>query len=66
MAEDEIIISFSEYEMGHVTGPREDALVITAKINVYNVKRVLIHSVSSTDVHYLDALKNMGNSENDI
>lgn len=49
--------------MEHVTIPHEDALLIIAEINGYNVKRVLIDSCSSTYVLFLEALKKMGRSE---
>lgn len=45
-----MVISFSENEMDHVTCPHEDALVVTAKIDGYDVKRVFIDSKSSTNV----------------
>lgn len=53
------VISISEEKMGHVTSPHEDALVITTEIDGYDVKRVLIDLESSTNVLFLDALKNM-------
>lgn len=61
-----MIISFSKSNMGHVTCPHEDALVITTEINDYYVKRVLIDPGSLTDVFFLSTLKNMGKSENDL
>lgn len=39
--EEGVVISFSEEEMGNVTSPHEDTLVITTEIDEYNVKRVL-------------------------
>lgn len=52
--EDEITISFSEEEMGHVTYPHEDVLVITTEIDGYDMKMVFIDSGSSTDVLFLN------------
>lgn len=52
-----MVISFLEAQMEHVTCPREDALVITAKIDSYDVKRVLKDSGNSTDILILEALK---------
>lgn len=49
--------------LGHITCPHEDALVITAEIDGYDVKRVLIDSGSSTDVLFLEALRKMGKLE---
>lgn len=39
--EGEMVISFSEIEMEHVTCLHDDALVITIEIDRYNVKKVL-------------------------
>lgn len=52
--------------MGHVTYPDEEVLVITTDIDGYDVKRVIIDSRSSTEVVFLDSLKNMGKSEKDL
>lgn len=46
--------------------PHEDALVITAVIDEYDVKRVLLYSGSSMDVLFLEPLKNMGKSKKDL
>lgn len=64
--EDEVVISFLEGEIEQVTCPHEDALVITTEIDGYDVKRILIDSGSSTDVLFLNALKNMGKSKKDL
>lgn len=52
--------------MEHITCPYDDALVITAETEGYDVKRVLIYSGTSIDVHFLNALKNIGKSEKDL
>lgn len=62
----EVVISCSETEMEHVTCSHEDALGITAEIDGYDVKRVLINLGSSTHVLFLDAVKNMGRSKKDL
>lgn len=62
----ELVISFSETEMKHITCTHEDTLVITAEIDVYVVKRVLIDSGNSTDVRFLEALKKMVRSDKDL
>lgn len=49
--------------MEHVTFSHDDALVITAVIDGYDMGKVFIDSNNSTDVLFLDALKNMGKSE---
>lgn len=61
-----MIISFSESEMGHVTCPHEDALVITAEIDDYDVKKIFTDSGSSTDVPFLNDLRNMGKIKRDL
>lgn len=58
-----MVISFSDSEMEHVTFSHDDALVITAVIDGYDMGKVFIDSNNSTDVLFLDALKNMGKSE---
>lgn len=52
--------------MEHATCIYKDALVITTEIDEYDVKRVLIDSGSSIDVLFLEALKKMGRSENEL
>lgn len=52
--------------MDHVTCPHEDVLVITTEIDGYDEKRVPIDSGSSTNVLFLDAMKNMGKREKDL
>lgn len=64
--ENEVVISFSEDEIGHVTCPHEDALVVTTEIDGYDVKRIIIDSGSSRGVLFLDALKNIGKSEKEL
>lgn len=64
--EGEVVISFSEVEMGHISFPHEDALVITIEIYGYDMKQMLIGSCSSTDDLFIDAWKKMGKSENDL
>lgn len=59
-------ISFSEEENEHVTCTHEDDLMITAELDEYDVKKVLIDSSSSTYVIFLDALKEMDKSEKDL
>lgn len=44
----------------------DDALVITTKNHGYNVMRVLIDFGISTDVQFLNALRNMGKDEKDL
>lgn len=46
--------------MKHITCPNEDTIVITAEIDGYDVKTVLIDPGSSTDVLFLKALVKWG------
>lgn len=64
--EGEVSMFFSEAEMKRVTCPHGNALVNSAEIDGYDVKRVLIDADSSTDVLFLDALKKMGRSEKNL
>lgn len=61
-----MFISFLEDEMGIATCPHEDALIITVQIEGFDVNRILIDSRISTDVLFLDALKNMDKSKKDL
>lgn len=64
--EGKVVISLSELEMEHVTCPHDDALVMTTKIDGYDVKTVMIDSCSFTDVLFLDTRNNMGKSEKEL
>lgn len=52
--------------MEYVTCPHEDAFVITAEIDKYKLKRVLIDVGKLTDILFLETLKKMGKSEKDL
>lgn len=41
-------------------------MFITAEIDMYDMKRVLIDSEISIDIFFLDAMKNMGNSDRNL
>lgn len=58
----EVVISFSDSKMKHVTFPHDDVLMITTDIDEYG----LINSCNFTDVIFLVELKNMGKSEKDL
>ena len=45
---------------------RDDALVVTARINGFIVKRVLIDQRSGADVMYLDLFKGLGLKNEDL
>lgn len=60
------IISFIDEGMYHVTNPHDDALVITFKMNDFDVKRILVDSGSLTDVLFLDALLVMEKTKQDL
>ena len=45
---------------------RDDALVVTARINGFIVKRVLIDQGSDADVMYLDLFRGLGLKNEDL
>lgn len=63
---DRVIISFIDEDMEHVTSPHYDALVITADINGFDMKRRIVDFTSSRDVLFLNALIGMGKTKNDL
>lgn len=61
-----IIISFKDEDMKHVSSPYDDALVITTKINGFDVKRIMVDSRSSTNLLFLNALFAMEITNKDL
>lgn len=51
-----VAISFSDEDMGDIFSPHDDALVITVGVNGFDMERVLIHTGSSVDILFVDAL----------
>lgn len=59
-------ISFLDEDLSHVASPHENALVITAEGDRYDVKIILVELRSSTDVLFLEAYLGMGKSRTDL
>ena len=52
--------------MEGITQPRNDALVVTASINGFIVKRVLVDQGSGAEVMYLDLFRGLGLKNEDL
>ncbi|XP_058185836.1 uncharacterized protein LOC131303063 [Rhododendron vialii] len=52
-------ITFTERDLERVQTPHSDALVVTVKIGVHDVKRILIDQGSSAEVMYYDLFKKL-------
>ena len=53
-------IAFNDDDLEGTTQPHDDALVVTAWINGFIVKRVLVNQGSGVEVMYLDLFKGLG------
>ncbi|XP_050241274.1 uncharacterized protein LOC126690193 [Quercus robur] len=60
------IISFSEEDLEGTIQPHDDALVVTARISGFLVKRVMIDQGSGADVMYLDLFEGLGLKSQDL
>ena len=54
------IIGFSEEDARCLHHPHDDALVVSIRIEDYNMHKVLIDNGSSVDILYYSALQQMG------
>ncbi|XP_020262776.1 uncharacterized protein LOC109838768 [Asparagus officinalis] len=54
------LVSFSDEDLRGVETPHDDPLVITATINGYQVKRIMVNTGSSVDVLYTSAFDQIG------
>ena len=52
-------LSFSEEDKIGTTQPHDDALLITLRIEDYDVKRVMVDSGSAAEIMYLDLYKGL-------
>lgn len=52
--------------MKHITIPFDDALIITTEINAFDVERILMEFVSSTNVLFLATLLSMGKTNKEL
>lgn len=63
---EDMIISFFEEDMTHVTTIHDDTIVITVEIDKFDKKRILLNTVSSMVILFLDAFKSMGRSKKEF
>ncbi|KAK3030053.1 hypothetical protein RJ639_038464 [Escallonia herrerae] len=56
-------LEFNDLDLEGVSLPHDDAIVITIRIDVFQVKRILINTESSADILFEDAFFQMGISE---
>ena len=54
------IIGFSEEDARRLHHPHDDALVVSVRVEDYNVHRMLVNNGSSTDILYYPAFQQMG------
>ena len=54
------IIKFSEKDVRRLYHPHDDALIVSIRIENYNMHRVLVNNESSTDILYYPTFQQMG------
>ena len=59
-------IAFNDDDLEGTTQPRDDALVVTARINDFIVKRVLVNQRSGARMMYLDLFRRLGFENEDL
>ncbi|XP_030924793.1 uncharacterized protein LOC115951786 [Quercus lobata] len=59
-------VSFDDGDLEGTIQPHDDVLVVTARINGFLVKRVMIDQGSGTDVMYPDLFKGLGLKKEDL
>jgi hypothetical protein len=59
-------ICFSSSDREGITGPHDDAIVLSLKINVHRVERILIDTGSSADILYMPVFLAMGYEPEDL
>ena len=52
-------IEFTEQDLVGVHYPHEDALVVTLRVSIYDVPRVLVNNRSAVNVIFLNTLRKM-------
>ena len=60
------LVSFDDDDLEETIQPHDDALVVTARINGFLVKRVMIDQGSGVDVMYPDLFKGLGLKKEDL
>ena len=61
-----LAISFDDEDLEGTIQPHDDALVVTARISGFLVKRVMIDQRSGADVMYLDLFDGLGLKNQDL
>ena len=59
-------ITFNDEDLEGTTQPHDDALVVTARINDFIVKRVLVDQGSGAEVMYPNLFKGLGLKNEDL
>ena len=59
-------IAFDDEDLERTTQPHDDALVVSARINGFIVKRVLVDQGSGAEVMYPDLFKGLGLKNEDL
>ena len=60
------LISFDDDDLEGTIQPHDDALMVTARINGFLVKRVMVDQGSGADVMYLDLFRGLGLKNEDL
>ena len=55
-----LIIGFSEEDARRLHHPHDDALVVSVRVEYYNMRRMLVDNGSSADILYYPAFQQMG------
>ena len=59
-------IAFDDEDLEGTIQPHDDALMITARISGFLVKRVMVDQGSGADIMYLDLFKGLGLKDQDL
>ncbi len=63
VTENDVVFSFSSHDAKYVKYPHDDALVISTRVGLYEVKRILIDMGNSADILFYDAFVQMNISQ---
>ena len=61
-----LVLSFSDADKQGTIQPHDDALVVTLRIGVYDVKRVMVDQGSAAEIMYPDLFKGLGLKYEDL
>ncbi|KAK3000332.1 hypothetical protein RJ639_022447 [Escallonia herrerae] len=59
-------LEFNDVDLDGISLPRDDALVITLRVDAFNIKRFLVDTGSSADITFEDAFNQMGISDDRV